>query len=117
MKHFSDAKGFSELSTIAQHKSRRRCSNKWTRIKAKLQKLTMALRKTGRHTLQVFRQEVLCLFLEWNGNVLCCILVNSHIFSYIFYATVEEMEVLRRGKELDFSQGREESLEVKFFVL
>jgi hypothetical protein len=117
MKHFLDAKGFSELSTIAQRKSRRRCSNKRTHIKVKQQKLTMALRKIGRHTFQVFRQEVLCLFLEWNGNVLCCILVNSHISSYIFYATMEEMEVLRKGKELDFSQGREESLEIRFSIL
>jgi hypothetical protein len=30
---------------------------------------------------------------------------------------VKEIKVSRRGKELDFSQGREESLEVRFFCI
>jgi hypothetical protein len=30
---------------------------------------------------------------------------------------VKEIEILRRGKELDFFQGKEESLEVRFFAL
>jgi hypothetical protein len=30
---------------------------------------------------------------------------------------VKEIEVSRNGKELDFSQGKEESLEVKFSIL
>jgi hypothetical protein len=30
---------------------------------------------------------------------------------------VKEIKISRKGKELDFSQGREESLEVKFFAL
>jgi hypothetical protein len=30
---------------------------------------------------------------------------------------MKEMEVLERRKELDFSQGREESLEVRFVAL
>jgi hypothetical protein len=30
---------------------------------------------------------------------------------------MKEIEVFKRGKELDFFQGREESLEVKFYVL
>jgi hypothetical protein len=30
---------------------------------------------------------------------------------------VKEIEVSRRGKELDFSKGREESLKVRFFIL
>jgi len=30
---------------------------------------------------------------------------------------VKEIEILGKGKELDFSQGREESLEVRFFAL
>jgi hypothetical protein len=30
---------------------------------------------------------------------------------------VKEIELSIRGKELDFSQRREESLEVKFFIL
>jgi hypothetical protein len=30
---------------------------------------------------------------------------------------MKEIEISRRGKELDFSQGREESLEVKFSTL
>jgi len=30
---------------------------------------------------------------------------------------VKEVEVLGRGKELDFSQGKEESLKVRFFYI
>jgi len=30
---------------------------------------------------------------------------------------MKEIEVSRKGKELDFSQGREESLEVRYFAL
>jgi hypothetical protein len=30
---------------------------------------------------------------------------------------MKDIEVLGKGKEFDFSQGREESLEVRFFVL
>jgi hypothetical protein len=30
---------------------------------------------------------------------------------------VKEIKISRRGKELDFFQGREESLEVKFFYI
>jgi hypothetical protein len=33
------------------------------------------------------------------------------------YAIVKEVEVLGRGKELDFSQRKEESLKVRFFTL
>jgi hypothetical protein len=107
----------SGLPTIAQHKSTRKHGNKWIHIKARQRKLTMVLKKTGRCSLQVFKQEVLCLFLEWNGYVMCCILttfISSNIF---FFATMKEIEVSRKGKELDFSQGREESLEVRYFAL
>jgi hypothetical protein len=30
---------------------------------------------------------------------------------------VKEIEISKRGKEIDLSQGREESLEVRFFAL
>jgi hypothetical protein len=43
----------------------------------------MVPKKTRRRALQVPRQEVLCLFLEWNEDVLCRILttvISSNTF-------------------------------------
>jgi hypothetical protein len=34
----------------------------------------MVLKQTRKHALQVLKQEVLCPFLKWNEDVLCCIL-------------------------------------------
>jgi hypothetical protein len=88
----------SELPTIAQHKSTRKHSNKWIHIKAKQRKLTMVLKKKGRCALQVFKQEVLCLFLEWNGYVMCCILTTFISSNMLFFCNYEGNRSIKKRK-------------------